>query len=62
MPGSEHEAIAQLFRTQPEFAAEVLRDRLDIPVPEFTGVRLDSEDFTEWRGAFGYLTRSASAS
>lgn len=47
MPSMEHESLLLLFRNRPTMAAELLRDALGVPVPEFTEARLEPSDLTE---------------
>ena len=49
MPSSTHEAICELFRSRPELAAELVGDRLGVPLPRYREVRLRSENVTDDR-------------
>jgi hypothetical protein len=40
MPSLLHEGLLQLVRDRPDFAAELVRDVLHVPVPEFTSARI----------------------
>jgi hypothetical protein len=40
------EAVLELIRQRPAFAGELLTNVLQVNLPEFDGVRLDSPDFT----------------
>jgi hypothetical protein len=42
-----HEALRLLFRDRPTLAPEVLRNALQVPVPDFTEARIESGDLTE---------------
>ena len=46
MPSSPHVAVLELFRTRPILAAELLRDALNAPIPEFESVRVSEADLT----------------
>ncbi len=46
MPSSLHEALAELFRYRPEFAADVLSDVLGVAVPPYRSARAESGDLT----------------
>jgi hypothetical protein len=46
MPSSPHVALLELFRTRPILAAELLRDALNAPIPEFESVRVSEADLT----------------
>ena len=50
-PTTEHEVLGDLFRKHPAFAAELLRDLLGVPLPEFDEVRRESVDFTNIKPA-----------
>lgn len=47
MPSALHEAIVELFRQRPVLAAELLRETLAVPLPEFTAARIESAAFTD---------------
>lgn len=47
MPSQQHEAILELFRNRPALAPELLRDALNVPLPPYTEVRVDSADLTQ---------------
>jgi hypothetical protein len=48
MPGSEHEALIELFRRDPELVARTLREVFGVDVPPYTDARLECGDLTEW--------------
>lgn len=48
-PSPEHEALVLLFRNRPQLAAELLRDALGVPLPEFVEARIASAERTEPR-------------
>jgi hypothetical protein len=43
MPSHLHEALVSLVRERPAFAADLLRDFLQIPLPAFTSAGLTSD-------------------
>lgn len=47
MPSQLHEALLLLFRNRPQLAPELLRDALQVSLPNYTDVRIDSADLTE---------------
>jgi hypothetical protein len=47
MPSLDHELLIELFRKQPELAAQLLRDALHVELPAYTEARLASSDLTE---------------
>jgi len=47
MPSLDHESLILLFRNQPELAAQLLRDALNLELPPYTEARLASSDLTE---------------
>jgi hypothetical protein len=47
MPSQLHEVLLQLFRNRPLLAPELLRDALQVELPNFTEARIDSADLTE---------------
>src|SRR6478609_4054895 len=47
MPSLDHESLIQLFRNQPELAAQLLREALHLELPAYTEARLASSDLTE---------------
>lgn len=47
MPSQLHEALLLLFRNRPQLAPELLRDALQMSLPNYTDVRIDSADLTE---------------
>ena len=47
MPSQLHEALLLLFRNRPQLAPELLRDALQMALPQYTEVRIDSADLTE---------------
>lgn len=47
MPSSLHEALIEMFRQNPSFAAELLRLALDTDVPGYQEVRLESGEFSD---------------
>ena len=47
MPSLDHELLIELFRNQPELAAQLLRDALHLELPAYTEARLASSDLTE---------------
>jgi hypothetical protein len=51
MPSQLHEALLQLFRNRPRLAAELLRDALNVELPEFTEARIESADLTDLKSA-----------
>jgi hypothetical protein len=46
MPSLRHEATLLLFRNRPALAPEMLRDTLQVDLPEYTDVAFDSADLT----------------
>lgn len=46
MPSLLHEALLTLFRNRPALAPELLRDTLHVSLPEYTDVRIESENLT----------------
>ncbi len=64
-PSVEHDAVLMLFRNRPTLAAELLRDSLHIPVPEFDHVRIADAALgelvpTEYRADLVLLLEGAS--
>ena len=51
MPSQLHEALLQLFRNRPSLAPELLRDALQLELPFYSEVRLDSADFADLQPA-----------
>jgi hypothetical protein len=47
MPSFLHEALLMLFRNRPALAPELLRDALNVALPDYTEVRIDSADLTD---------------
>jgi hypothetical protein len=47
MPSLTHEALVQLFRNRPELAPELLREALQVELPAYTEVRIESADFSQ---------------
>src|ERR1041384_7125616 len=47
MPSIEHDGLVLLFQNRPQLAAELLRDSLHIPIPDYGEAELYSEDATE---------------
>lgn len=47
MPSQLHEALLLLFRNRPMLAPELLRDALNVALPQFTEARIDSADLTD---------------
>ncbi len=47
MPSLSHEALLILFRNRPELAPELLRDALDVALPVYSEVRLESAELTD---------------
>jgi hypothetical protein len=47
MPSQLHDVLVQLFRNRPLLAPELLRDALNVELPQFTEVRIDSADLTD---------------
>ncbi|WP_329249195.1 hypothetical protein OG417_02695 [Actinoallomurus sp. NBC_01490] len=48
-PSSKHEALCEMFRSRPEFAAEIVDRSLGIPLPRYREARLRSETVTDDR-------------
>ncbi|WP_395105292.1 hypothetical protein [Actinomadura sp. SCN-SB] len=48
MPGSQHEALVELFHRDPELVARTLKEAFGVDVPPYTDARLDSGGLTEW--------------
>jgi hypothetical protein len=48
VPGSQHEALIELFRLNPELAPQTLGEVFGIAVPPHTRARLECGDLTEW--------------
>ena len=44
MPSPLHEALLELFRNRPALAPELLRDALQVPLPDYTDARIDSAE------------------
>ena len=49
MPTSQHETVIEMFRQRPGFAADLLKDTFDYPLPEYQGVSLGSSDLPDLR-------------
>ena len=47
MPSHLHEALLLLFRNRPTLAPELLREALNLQLPDYTDVRIDSADLTD---------------
>ena len=47
MPSFQHEVLAELFRSRPTFAAELLVDRWQLALPAHDQVRLASGQLTD---------------
>lgn len=47
MPSMVHEILADLFKSRPSLAAEILAEVLDVALPPYTEARLASADLTE---------------
>jgi hypothetical protein len=47
MPSQLHDVLVQLFRNRPLLAPELLRDALNMELPQFTEARMDSADLTD---------------
>jgi len=47
MPSLLHEGLLEIVRDQPELAATLLKDLLDIPVPAFTQARMAEAELPE---------------
>jgi hypothetical protein len=47
MPSFDHESLLQLFRNRPELAPELLREALQVDLPAYTEVRVESADFSQ---------------
>jgi hypothetical protein len=47
MPSLLHEGLIALVRERPQFAAELLRDLLSVPMPAFTTARLAEATLNE---------------
>ena len=47
MPSQLHEALLLLFRNRPALAPELLRDALQIDVPQYAEARIDSADLSD---------------
>ncbi|HKR36198.1 MAG TPA: DUF4351 domain-containing protein [Steroidobacteraceae bacterium] len=47
MPSQLHEALLLLFRNRPQLAPDLLRDALQMNVPQYSEVRIDSADLTD---------------
>nr|WP_298717613.1 DUF4351 domain-containing protein [uncultured Steroidobacter sp.] len=47
MPSQQHETLLQLFRNRPQLAPNLMRDVLDVPLPEYSDVKVDCADLTE---------------
>jgi hypothetical protein len=47
MPSQLHEALLLLFRNRPTLAPELLRNALNVALPEYSEARIDSADLTE---------------
>jgi uncharacterized protein DUF4351 len=47
MPSQLHDVLVQLFRNRPLLAPELLRDALNVELPQFTEARIDSADLTD---------------
>jgi hypothetical protein len=57
MPSSRHEAFVQVVENQPSLVVELIRDVLDIKVPEFQQARVESSNATD----FTHVERHADA-
>jgi ABC-type hemin transport system ATPase subunit len=51
MPSPKHEALIELFRRQPMLALRLLRDVAHLKLPEFTELRVVSEQMSDLRPA-----------
>lgn len=51
MPSQLHEALLSLFQNRPALVPELLRDSLDVALPTFTEVRVESADLNELQPA-----------
>lgn len=47
MPSQLHEVLLLLFRNRPSLAPELLRDALDVALPEYSEARIDAADLTQ---------------
>lgn len=47
MPSPPHEWLVQLFRNRPSLAPELLREALQMELPKFAQVQIDSADLTD---------------
>jgi hypothetical protein len=47
MPSHLHEALLLLFHNRPALAPELLREALQVQLPDYTDVRIDSADLTD---------------
>ena len=47
MPSPLHESLLLLFRNRPALAPELLRDALQLKLPDYSDIRIDSADLTE---------------
>ena len=47
MPSQLHETLLLLFRNRPELAPDLVRDTLNLKLPEYTDVRVDAADFAD---------------
>lgn len=51
MPSQLHEALLMLFRYRPALAPELLREALHVELPEYTELRVDSENLNDLQPA-----------
>lgn len=51
MPSPRHEALLLLFRNRPTLAPDVVRDALQVELPEYTEVSFDTADLTNLQPA-----------
>ena len=46
MPSFSHEGLVRLFRNRPDLAPELLRDSLQVPLPDYAEARVEDGDLT----------------
>lgn len=51
MPSMLHEVLIQLFRNRPELAPELLREALDVTLPPYSEIRIESADLADLKPA-----------